>query len=235
MAGDPVASLNDAIQKLDEHRRRAVAALESASEVVASAQKSRSAAAGKELKEAASTLSSAAERVGGLQFHGSYKGTNASFLPAADRRTLSGVAVAAAALLAGWMFLVATLVAARLEPGQKLSFSGLWILVAVVGGFLVGAVVLAYGFRSVHVSVRAVDGEIAEAERSEDVRARQRLERQLGQATREADRATKRAEKAEASAASARTEARSAERKLRDSITAEKARKQAEAAALEVD
>jgi hypothetical protein len=229
MTGDPVASLNEAIQKLERHRRRAIDALGTASEAFATAQKSRSAAATRDAKESAAAIQAAAKRLGDLQFHGSYKGTNASFLPAPDRRLLSGVAVAAAALLAGWMFLVATLVAARLEPGQKVVFGGLWILVAVVGGFLAASIVLAYGFRSVHVTVRAVDGEVAEAERSEDVRARQRLERQLSQASREAERATRRADKADNDAAAARSEVRTAERLLRESATAEKLRKQTEA------
>ena len=234
MTGDPVASLNEAIQQLERHRRRAIDALGTATETLAAAQKSRSAAATRDVKESAAAVQSAAKRLGNLQFHGSYKGTNASFLPAADRRLLSGVAVAAASLLAGWMFLVATLVAARLEPGQKVVFGGFWILVAVVGGFLAAAIVLAYGFRSVHVTVRAVDGEIAEAERSEDVRARKGLERQLSQASREAERATRRADKADNDAAAARSEARTAERKLREAAAAEKSRMQAEAAAEEV-
>lgn len=215
MDGDPVASLNTALGQLEKTRRQSIKGLEEAASTVAEAAKGRSSAAGRDLRAAAKQAAAAAERLGSLQFHGSYKGTNASFLGATERRLLAGIAIGAAALLGGWIFLIATLAAARLEPGQELALGGVWILVGLVAGFLLVALALAYGFRPVHVSLRAVDGEVAEVDRAEELRARRRLERQVNQATRDAERATKRAEKAEAESDQLRARLDEAEERVR--------------------
>jgi len=210
---DPVASLHEAIRDLEKSRRRAIDELAAAREALNDAPGGKSAAATKTTKEAAKRTADAADRVGSLQFNGSYKGTNASFLPSGDRRMLAGIALAAAVLFGGWVFLIATLAAAQLEPGQRLALGGTWILIGLVAGFLVVAVLIAYGFRTVHIALRSVDGETAEVERSAEVRARKRLERQLAQASRDAERAQKRAEKIEADLDAARARADAAEAK----------------------
>lgn len=211
MQGDPIVALTDAVKQFETDRRRSLEALAVATEALESARRSRSASAAKGLSAAVTEVRAASDRLSRVQFHGSYKGTNASFLPAQDRRFLAAISVGAAALLAGWVFLIATLAAARLETGQKLAFGGIWILVTVVAGFLAVAVALAYGFKAVNVELRSVDGEIAQVERSEELRARRRLERQLAQAAKEAERAHKRASEAIADSDALRVTLRRAE------------------------
>lgn len=211
MQGDPIAALDEAVKQFESDRRRSLEAVARAADAVEAARRSRSGSAAKALSEAAGELKAAVDRLSRVQFHGSYKGTNASFLPAQDRRLLAAIAVGASAVLAGWVFLIATLAAARLETGQTLALGGLWILVAVVAGFLIVSVALAYGFRSVAVELRSVEGELAQMERSDEIRARKRLERQLAQATKDAERAHKRATEAIADADALRAAARAAE------------------------
>jgi hypothetical protein len=218
MNHDPIASLSEAVERLETSRRDAIDGLEAAAAALTEVAPGRSAAATRDLKAASKRVADAAGKVGSLQFHGSYKGTNASFLPAPDRRMLASIALAAAVLLGGWVFLIATLAAAQLEPGQRLALGGTWILIGVVAGFLAAAILLAYGFRPVNVALRSVDGQTAEVEQSAEVRARRRLERQLAQATRDANRATKRAEKAENEAQTARAEARTSAQRARDAV-----------------